>query len=91
MHVQCLVDNEYYSIDKPAIVVHPSCLDAVDNLLDLGEFNEGSLLHTIRARFHAQKIFTSIGSPILISINPYQKLEGVFTSKTAALYRQKSL
>lgn len=80
MHVQCLVDNEYYSIEKPAIAVHPSCLLGPDNLLELGEFNEGSLLHSVRTRFKNQQIFTAIGSPILISVNPFRKLDGVFTS-----------
>lgn len=51
IHVQCTVDDEYFSIDKPALEVHPSCLSGVDNLLCLGEFNEGALLHTIRTRF----------------------------------------
>ena len=91
LHVQCLVDNEYYSIDKPAIEVHPSCLQGVSNLLDLGEFNEGALLHTIRQRFAQQHIYTMIGSPILISVNPYQKLKGVFTSEVASKYRQYAI
>ena len=85
--MQCIVDQEYFSIDKPAIEVHPSCLQGVGNLLDLGEFNEGSLLHTIRTRFLQKKIFTQIGSPILISVNPYIKMENVFTTKMAKLYR----
>lgn len=91
LHIQCIIDNEYFSIDKPAVQVHPSCLEGVNNLLELGEFNEGALLHTIRTRYQRRQIFTSIGSPILISVNPYQKLAGVFTSKVASLYRQQSV
>ena len=54
-----------------AMIVHPSCLEKMGNLLDLGEFNEGALLHTIRSRFYANKIYTEIGSPILLAVNPY--------------------
>ena len=53
--VQCQDDGEYFSIEqKNALKVHPSCLDGVDDLLKLGDFNEGSLLHTIRTRYGRQ-------------------------------------
>ena len=54
IHVQCLKTGSFYSIDKPAIEVHPSCLDGLPDLLTLGEFNEGALLHTIRLRHENQ-------------------------------------
>ena len=50
------------------------CTDGVSDLLSLGDFNEGALLHTIRERHLKQLIYTSIGSPILLSINPFQRL-----------------
>ena len=40
----------------------------------LDELNEGALLTTIRKRYSENKIYTSIGSSILISLNPYMKL-----------------
>ena len=61
------------------------------NLLDLGEFDEGSLLHVIRARFQDRLIYTNIGSPILIAVNPYQKLPELFNTKVAKVYRDESL
>jgi len=61
------------------------------NLLDLGEFDEGSLLHVIRARFFDRNIYTNIGSPILIAVNPYQKLPELFNTKVARKYRVESL
>lgn len=61
------------------------------NLLDLGEFDEGSLLHVIRARFYDRNIYTNIGSPILIAVNPYQKLPELFNTKVARKYRVESL
>ena len=72
------------------MAVHESCLSGFGDLLQLGEFNEGALLHTIRQRFSQQKIYTSIGSPILISVNPYQRLN-IFTTKVAQTYRAYSI
>ena len=53
----------------------------------LGDFNEGALLHTIRERHSRQQIYVSIGSPILISVNPFQRLP-IFNTTMAQLYRQ---
>eukprot|EP00347_Sterkiella_histriomuscorum_P007684 403347970 len=89
IHVQCIDDDQYYSIEKPVLEVHPSCLEGVSDLLMLGDFNEGALLHTIRQRFKQQNIFTSIGTPILISVNPFQKLK-IFTTFIARKYRKYS-
>lgn len=57
--------------------------------MQLGDFNEGALLHNVRVRHGLNKIYTAIGSPILLSINPYQKLK-IFTSFTAREYRKFS-
>ena len=72
------------------MVVHPTCLKAMGNLLDLGEFNEGALLHTIRSRFFERKIYTNIGQPILLAVNPYQQLPELFTSAIARDFRKVS-
>ena len=63
------------------------CADGVSDLLQLGDFNEGALLHTIRERHSRQLIYTSIGSPILLSINPFQRLN-IFTTTMAQKYRK---
>ena len=86
--VECIVAGTQFEIDKgDETVVHPSCLDGVSDLLQLGDFNEGALLHTIRERHLVQKIFTSIGSPILLSVNPFQRLN-IFTTTIAQTYRK---
>jgi len=61
----------------------------IPDLLSLGDFNEGALLHTIRLRHQRRQIYTSIGTPILISVNPYQKLK-IFTTSVARRYREWS-
>jgi len=83
-------DEPLYINKSEARVVHPTVLEKLGNLLDLGEFDEGSLLHVIRARFFDRLIYTNIGSPILIAVNPYQKLPELFNTKIARRYRQES-
>ena len=61
-------------------------LDGVSDLLMLGDFNEGALLHTIRERHSREQIYVSIGSPILISVNPFQRLN-IFNTTMAQRYR----
>jgi len=63
------------SLENLNIVDVPSsCIKGVDDLLMLGDLNEQSLLHITRERFYEDKVYSSIGSPILISVNPYKKL-----------------
>lgn len=49
-------------------------MEGLPNLLSLDELNEGTLLTTIRERYKKDNIYTSIGSSILVSLNPYRKL-----------------
>ena len=50
-------------------------MDGKDDLLTLNDFSEESVLHSIKTRFKvSSKIFTQIGAPILISVNPYKRL-----------------
>ena len=78
MHANINNDIIEYEIKKGEIdmlEVHTSCLEGVDDLLCLGDFNEPTLLQNTRARFYQNKIYSFIGSPILISVNPYKRLD----------------
>ena len=66
--------------------VHPSCLKGVDDLLLLGDFNQPTLLHNTRERFSQDKIYSFIGMPILIAVNPYKKLN-IYSDKTIKFYK----
>ena len=35
MHVQCIVDEDYYAIEKPVQVVHKTAIEGRENLTDL--------------------------------------------------------
>ena len=53
--------------------MHASSLTPVRDMVCLGDLNEASILHNLRARFRLDLIYTFIG-PILVSVNPYKRL-----------------
>jgi myosin heavy subunit len=70
-HLEFEVDKNDFEINE----VHPSCIEGVDDLLMLGDFNEPTLLHNTRTRFFKDRIYSFIGSPILIAVNPYKRIQ----------------
>lgn len=83
-----LDDGETVYLDeRETRPVHPSCLKGVDDLLSLGEFDMGPLLHNTRVRYFKNQIYTSVGPPILISLNPYTLIPKLYTIETALQYR----
>ena len=49
-------------------------MEGRDDLLHLNDFSEENVTYTVKKRFQEGQIFTQIGGPILISLNPYRKL-----------------
>ncbi|VDL74370.1 unnamed protein product [Nippostrongylus brasiliensis] len=52
--------------------------------------NEGTLLNNCRQRYSKKQIYTYVAN-ILISINPYEEIEGLYSIDTIQKYRGKSL
>jgi len=59
--------------------------EGVDDILKLRDFSEMSLIHTLRVRYERDEIYTFVG-PIMISINPYKTVEGLYEDETMELY-----
>ena len=55
--------------------VHRSCLEEIDDLLNIGEYNEPSVLHIIRERYFNDKVCTLAGSHFILYVNPYKEIE----------------
>mmetsp|Transcript_112673 Transcript_112673/g.313389 ORF Transcript_112673/g.313389 Transcript_112673/m.313389 type:complete len:1773 (-) Transcript_112673:269-5587(-) len=70
--------------------VDSACLNGVEDLLSLGDFNEGALLHNVRVRYFKDQIYTGIGGPILISVNPFANLAGLYSEQKQKFYRDRS-
>ncbi|CAE7654657.1 XI-F [Symbiodinium pilosum] len=83
------IEGKKFQVPKAeALAVDPACLTGVDDLLTLGDFNEPALLHNIRVRYEEDKIYTGIGTPILISVNPYQNIEGLYSVERMREYKR---
>lgn len=52
--------------------------------------NEGTLLNNCRQRYQKKQIYTYVAN-ILISINPYESIDGLYSNDAIASYQGKSL
>ena len=59
--------------------------EGVEDILQLKEFSEMSLIHTLRVRYSRDEIYTFVG-PILISINPYKWLKDMYSEQSMIDY-----
>lgn len=68
---------------------NPEALDSsIQDLVNISDLNEMSILHNLRIRFKEDKIYTNISS-ILISVNPF-KLLPLYTPEILDKYRTGS-
>lgn len=62
----------------------PSHLQDCDNLCFMSALHEAPLIHGLHNRFKEDKIYTHVGN-ILISMNPYRDIKGLYDSPLAYL------
>jgi Myosin head (motor domain) len=60
-------------------------LVGVDGMVKMDAFTEGSVLHTLRMRYTAGSIYTSVGS-ILIAVNSYRHLPDLYAESVMEAY-----
>lgn len=75
--------DERYDVDAEASCtpVHPASLTPIENMIDLEELSEGSILNNLRQRYSENLIYTYI-STIVLSINPCQWVSLRFQSSS---------
>jgi len=57
------------------MVLQASDMEGVDDLLHLNDFSETTVLHNVQKRYVERgQVFTSLGAPILIAVNPMRRL-----------------
>ena len=57
---------------------------------ELMYLNEATLLHNLRTRYKQDKIYTYVAN-ILIAVNPYHDIPGLYTKEAISAYKGKSL
>jgi myosin heavy subunit len=84
-------DGEEHTLEEADIKLVTECnpeiinSQRIDDLVDLSDLNENSILHNLRNRYKSDAIYTNISS-ILISVNPF-KLLPIYTSAILEEYR----
>lgn len=63
-----------------------NCPDNVDDLISLPHLHEPAILHSLRLRYEEDVIYTATG-PILIAVNPFKGMEGVYGEDVMERYR----
>ena len=85
-----------YGTDVKLIGSHDSILDQIvdpdrvltafpDDLVNSDDISEAAMLYTLRQKFAKDTIYSSIGG-ILIALNPYKTIEGLYTSEVMEQY-----
>ncbi|KAL4491294.1 hypothetical protein ABPG72_021680 [Tetrahymena utriculariae] len=59
---------------KDLMEIDEQSLQGIEDLLNLQELNEGNFLKNLNERYNRNQIYTCIGESIIISINPFKKL-----------------
>ena len=62
----------------------------VEDVLQLCDYSEGSLVDTLSARFEAHAPYTYAGS-ILLALNPYQWLDELYGKDVRRIHHRPSL
>jgi len=77
-------DREVQACD--IFLANPARLDGIADMGRLSELSAPCLLHNLVARYRANAIYTYTG-PLLISINPFQRIPGLYEEATMAAYK----
>jgi len=62
----------------------------VEDMTQLPDLHHAALLSTLNERFNKDKIYTYTG-PILIAVNPFKRLESLYSSKKMSTYLQADI
>nr|XP_039263325.1 unconventional myosin-VIIa-like [Styela clava] len=91
--IQVLVDNEkeerWLDVDSSIKLMHSTSVDGVEDMIRLGDMNEGGILRNLLMRYNENEIYTYTGS-ILVAVNPYQILP-LYEADQIRMYTNKQI
>jgi hypothetical protein len=84
-----LINGEIVKVNGcDATKISPQDDTGVNDILNLRDFSEKSMIYTLRVRYGRDEIYTFVG-PILISVNPYKTIPNLYNEETMVEYHQK--
>eukprot|EP01102_Stenamoeba_stenopodia_P010426 TRINITY_DN313_c0_g2_i1.p1 TRINITY_DN313_c0_g2~~TRINITY_DN313_c0_g2_i1.p1 ORF type:complete len:1518 (+),score=388.08 TRINITY_DN313_c0_g2_i1:55-4608(+) len=84
-------DLQEKPLDPSSVYIrNPAILDGVDDMTRLSYMHEPAILHNLRLRYDLDIIYTYTG-PILIAMNPYQKLPNLYDKSMIDAYCGKAI
>eukprot|EP00584_Thalassiosira_punctigera_P000378 CAMPEP_0172539274 /NCGR_PEP_ID=MMETSP1067-20121228/10496_1 /TAXON_ID=265564 ORGANISM="Thalassiosira punctigera, Strain Tpunct2005C2" /NCGR_SAMPLE_ID=MMETSP1067 /ASSEMBLY_ACC=CAM_ASM_000444 /LENGTH=2104 /DNA_ID=CAMNT_0013324925 /DNA_START=492 /DNA_END=6806 /DNA_ORIENTATION=- len=81
-------DPEANVVASPSTLNSPLVVGGVHDLIGLTHLHEPAILHALRLRYDADIIYTSTG-PILIAINPFQRMDHLYSDDVMESYRRQ--
>uniref|UniRef100_A0A8D0GBA6 Unconventional myosin-X-like n=1 Tax=Sphenodon punctatus TaxID=8508 RepID=A0A8D0GBA6_SPHPU len=75
---------------EKVLPMHRTSVEEVEDMSMLGDLHEAAILLNLHKRYRQDSIYTNIGS-ILVAVNPYKPISGLYSEAAVALYRQHSL
>jgi myosin X len=70
--------------------MHQTSIDTVEDMANLGDLHEASILFNIQQRYLKDFIYSYIGS-ILCAVNPYKTIENAYSLELMQAYKDKQL
>eukprot|EP00961_Rhodomonas_salina_P002552 35525-Rhodomonas_salina.4 len=68
----------------------PAAMETTEDLSSLPDLNEPNMLHSLKCRYLQGDIYTRTG-PILVALNPWQKLDHLYSAEVLESYRGKKM
>uniref|UniRef100_A0A8C4N920 Uncharacterized protein n=1 Tax=Eptatretus burgeri TaxID=7764 RepID=A0A8C4N920_EPTBU len=85
-----LKDTIAASLRQSQVNLLAAISEGIADMVDLEELHEAAILFNLHFRYRQDKIYTYI-SKILVAVNPYKVVPGLYSSTTMARYRGRHL